>query len=109
MVVARNYEEEKLPETPSLQPLPLSIPISGGMLSEADQVYSAARELENTSRGPNFGDFVTIHTEASMQGVTVARLQSTRVHNPLFPSLLNNVQYCVKLSLWTVKIFLAQH
>ncbi len=36
------------------------------------------------------GDFVTILTEGSMQDVTVARLQSTRVQteNPL-PSLLN--------------------
>ncbi len=37
------------------------------------------REMENISRGSTFGDFVTIRTEASMQDVTVARLQSTRV------------------------------
>ncbi len=40
------------------------------------------REMENISRGPTFGDFVTIRTEASMQDVTVARLQSTRVQTP---------------------------
>ncbi len=62
------------------------------------------REMENISRGPTFGDFVTIRTEASMQDVTVTRLQSTRVQttDSLLPSLLN-VMYCVKVSLWTVK------
>jgi hypothetical protein len=54
------------------------------------------REMENISRGSTFGDHVTIRTEASMQDVTVARLQS-------------DVMYCVGVSLWTVKIFLAQH
>ncbi len=39
----------------------------------------------NISRGPTFGDFVTIRKEASMQGVTVARLQSTRAQTPLSP------------------------
>jgi hypothetical protein len=33
------------------------------------------REMENISRGPTFGDFVTILTERSMQDVTVARSQ----------------------------------
>jgi hypothetical protein len=32
------------------------------------------REMENISRGPNFGDFVTILTEGSMQDNTVARV-----------------------------------
>jgi hypothetical protein len=41
--------------------------------------------MENISRGPTFGDFVTIRREASMQDVTVARLQSTRVETPLSP------------------------
>jgi hypothetical protein len=31
------------------------------------------REMENISRGPPFGDFVTIRTEESMQDVTVAQ------------------------------------
>jgi hypothetical protein len=35
--------------------------------------------MENISRGPTFGDFVTIRTERSIQDVTVSRLQSTRV------------------------------
>jgi hypothetical protein len=39
------------------------------------------REIENISRE----DFVTNRTEASMQDVTVARLQSTRVQTPLSP------------------------
>jgi hypothetical protein len=42
--------------------------------------------MENLSRGPTFGDFVTIRTEASMQDVTVARLLSKRVQTPLTPS-----------------------
>jgi hypothetical protein len=41
------------------------------------------RDMENISRGPTFGDFVTIRTKASMQDVTVARLQSKTVKNPL--------------------------
>jgi hypothetical protein len=43
------------------------------------------------SRGPTFGDFVTIRTEASMQDITVARLQSKRVQTPLSPSFKCNV------------------
>jgi hypothetical protein len=39
--------------------------------------------MENISRGPNFGDFVTILTEGVMQDKTIARLQSTRVQTPL--------------------------
>jgi hypothetical protein len=37
------------------------------------------------NRVPNFGDFVTILIEGSMQDVTVARLRSTRVKTPLSP------------------------
>jgi hypothetical protein len=33
------------------------------------------REMENISRGPTLGDFVTIFTDTSMQDVTVARSQ----------------------------------
>ncbi len=40
------------------------------------------REMEKISRGPTFGDFVTIIT---MQDNTVARLQSTKVQTPLSP------------------------
>jgi hypothetical protein len=35
------------------------------------------REMENISRGPSFGDFVTIFAKGSMQDVKVARLQNT--------------------------------
>jgi hypothetical protein len=42
-----------------------------------------AREMENISKGPTFGDFVTIRSEASMQDVTVARLKSEGVQTPL--------------------------
>jgi hypothetical protein len=57
--------------------------------------------------GPTFGDFVTIHTEGSMQDKTGARLQSTEYRLPSPPLL--NVMYIVRVSLWTVKIFLAQN
>jgi hypothetical protein len=57
------------------------------------------REMENISRGPTFGDFVTIRTEASMQYVTVARLQSTKSIDSPLPPLLN-VMYCMRVSLW---------
>jgi hypothetical protein len=43
------------------------------------------REMENISRGPTFGDFVTILTEGSMQDNTIARLQSTRIQSSLSP------------------------
>jgi hypothetical protein len=64
--------------------------------------------MENKSRGPTFGDFVTICTEASMQDITVARLYRVQEYRLPSPPLLN-VKYCVRVSLWTVKIFLAQH
>jgi len=57
--------------------------------------------MENMSRGPTYGDFVTILTEGSMQDNTVARLQSR--DSPLPP--LWNVMYCVRVYLTTVKIF----
>ncbi len=65
--------------------------------------------MENISRGPTFGDFVTIFTEASMQDNTVARLRTEfkSTDSPLPPLL--NVMYCVRVSLRTVKIFLAQN
>jgi hypothetical protein len=50
------------------------------------------REMENISRGPTFGDFVTILAKGSMQNNTVARLQSTRVQTSLSsPSIKCNV------------------
>ncbi len=63
------------------------------------------REMENISRGPTFKDFVTIRTEASMQDVTVARLQSKRLPSP--PSFIYNL---LRESLSVdSQIFLAQH
>jgi hypothetical protein len=42
------------------------------------------REMENISRGPTFGDFVTIRTEGSMQDITgVTSLQEYRLPSPL--------------------------
>ncbi len=52
------------------------------MLGEGGRLtFALCREMEKKkiSRDPTFGDFVTIRTEASMQDVTVARLESTRV------------------------------
>ncbi len=66
------------------------------------------RQLQRDG-GPTFGDFVTIRPEASMQDVTFARLHSTRVHADVPLPLLINVMYCVRVSQWIVKIFLAQH
>ncbi len=63
--------------------------------------------MENVSRGgPNFGNFVPILTKGSMQDNIIARLQSTMVQTPSPPLL--KVMYCVRVSLRTVKIFLAQ-
>ncbi len=47
--------------------------------------------MENINRRPIFGDFVTIRTEASMQDITVARLQSTIVQTHLSTSFKCNV------------------
>jgi hypothetical protein len=69
--------------------------------------FAKSREMENISRGPTLGIFVTIHTEGSMQDVTVARLQSARVQTILSPPLIN-VMYVI-VFLWKVKILLAQH
>ncbi len=48
-------------------------------------------ETENISRGPTFGDFVTILTKGSMQDNTVARLRSTRAQALPPPSIKCNV------------------
>jgi hypothetical protein len=47
--------------------------------------------MENISRGPIFGDFITTLTEGSIQDLTVARLESTKVQNPISPSIKCNV------------------
>jgi hypothetical protein len=67
-----------------------------------------AREMENITRGPTFGDFVTFRTEGSMQDVRVARLGEYKSTDFPLPPLLN-IMYCVRVSLWTVKIFLGRH
>ncbi len=69
--------------------------------------------MENISRGPTFGDFVTIRPGASMQDITDAGHYSckTTQYKSTYPPLppLLNVMYCVRVSLWIGKIFLAQH
>ncbi len=47
--------------------------------------------MENISRGPTFGDFVTIRTEASMQDVQGYRVQEYRLpsESPVL-EILNN-------------------
>jgi hypothetical protein len=75
-------------------------------LSIVSNHYPSIPEMENTSRGPAFGDVVTILTERLMQDNTVARLQSTRVQTPLSPLY---EMFCVRVSLRTIKILLAQH
>jgi hypothetical protein len=65
--------------------------------AEAERPYSSSVAfrrpqggIENISRGPSFGDFVTVRTEASMQDVTVARLQK-KYRLPSFPFFKCNV------------------
>jgi hypothetical protein len=62
-----------------------SIPLRFSLLSDprGRPTVVVPIEMEIRSRGPTFGDFVTILTEASMQDVTVTRLQSTRVQTLL--------------------------
>jgi hypothetical protein len=38
-------------------------------------MYGSVREMENISRGPTFGDFVTILAESSMPDVMVEKSQ----------------------------------
>ncbi len=54
------------------------------------------REMKNISRGPTFGDFVTIHTETSR-----LQLQDYKSTDSPLPPLLN-VMYCgmVSRSIW---------
>jgi hypothetical protein len=47
--------------------------------------------MENESRGPTFGDFVTIRSEGSMQDISVAGIQSTRVQTPLSDHSMDTV------------------
>jgi hypothetical protein len=69
--------------------------------------FGENREMENISRGPPSEILsLFIRTEASMQEITVARLQRKRVQTPLSSSFKH---ISVRVSLWTVKIFLAQH
>ncbi len=58
------------------------------------QMCAITAEMENISRGPTFGDFVTIRIEASMQDVPAARLgtEYKSTDSPLQPLL--NVMYC---------------
>jgi hypothetical protein len=62
--------------------------------------------MKNISKGPTFGDFYP-HREvdAGQHGCKTSEYKSTA--SPV--SLLLNVMYCVRVSLRTVKIFLAQH
>jgi hypothetical protein len=55
--------------------------------NEAENQYT--REVENISRGPIFGDYVTIRTEASMQDVSVARHYRVRYKSTESPLKCN--------------------
>ncbi len=59
-------------------------------------------------RGPTFGDFVTILTEGIDAGQHSCKTTEYKSTDFPSPSLLN-VMYCVRVSLGTVKIFLALH
>jgi hypothetical protein len=71
-------------------------------------LLDGAREIENISRDPTFGDFCHYPhrgVDAGRHGFKNTEYKST---DTTLPPLLN-VMYCVRVSLWTVKIFLAQH
>jgi hypothetical protein len=55
------------------------------------QLHVIFREMENISRGPTFGDFITIRTEATMQDVTVAKLQEYKSKDSPLPLLKGTV------------------
>jgi hypothetical protein len=46
--------------------------------------YDASREMENISRGPTFGNFVTIPTEGWMLDNTTTEYKSTDSPPPLY-------------------------
>jgi hypothetical protein len=54
------------------------------------------REMENISRGPTFGDFVTILMDTSMQDVTVAKSQKILGPLPLQEMLYSVTEYTVQ-------------
>ncbi len=102
---------------PAGTPAPPSGPEPGGgrllqevpLLLAGQRQVSALSEVVGVARRMSlevltFGDFVTIRTKGSMQAI---RLQDYK-YIPSPPTRLN-VMYCVRVSLWTVKIFLAQH
>jgi hypothetical protein len=65
------------------------IPLDGNF-SNTDSVRIVSyRAMENKNRGPTFGYFVTIRSEASMQNITVAEYTSTESPPP--PSFKCNV------------------
>jgi hypothetical protein len=92
------------PGLPSAPPLDLSVParlrvardrfgvvnicgaeMTEGVVAERAELCPSkvnVRAMETISRSPTFKDFVTVLPERSMQDITVARLQSTRVPTP---------------------------
>jgi hypothetical protein len=67
--------------------------------------WSKTKETDNISRGPTFGDFVTILREGSCRTLQSQdyTVQEYSLHS--VPLLM----HCVRVSLRAVKIFLAQH
>ncbi len=56
-----------------------------GPYAGADYSLALSHRRLQRDGGPTFGDFVTIRTEASMQDVTFAGLESTKVQTSLSP------------------------
>jgi hypothetical protein len=56
-----------------------------GVKKETKDAGEFQRDGEYKYRGTTFGDFVTIRTDGSMQDVSVAGIQSTRVQAPPSP------------------------
>ncbi len=79
-----------------------------GFGSGSATLNSCDRKMENLSRGPTFGDFVTILTEGSMQDIHSCKTTEYKSTDFPLPPLFN-VMYCVRVSLRIVKIFVEQH
>jgi hypothetical protein len=63
------------PPQHAYQPAPAQQPVAVNPSTGQPVSYVfPPREMKNISRGPTFGDFVAISTEALMQDVTAARL-----------------------------------
>ncbi len=78
------------------------------LFHQGEQLTDPTREMENIRRGPTFGDFVLISTEASMQGITVERNAEYKSADSPLPPLFKCKLLRESLSVDN-KLFLVQH